>query len=248
MNKIILFLLISIALLACKNQKKATEAVVNTEAIYSLKDAFGFQSDAMKSYNTDPKSAAVSFSKAAIAYIQNGYNKDAGICYGNLAHIYEEQFNNIDSALIISKLCLEYAIKANDTLNTGHGYRYTGYLNGMKNNLDEGVTQIEKSKPFYTLRNNKDAIAVADYDLARIYTHAKQYDKAIKSFNASTDHFKNKMNLQRIFNNNLFALKMYKESGNKAAYEVVKSENENLIQTGKISDAQKALYQKALSN
>lgn len=232
-------------LFACNN-KKIAEEVKPKAHIYSLRDAFNLQGEAMKAFNTDPKVAADRFLRAATAYIQNGYNKDAGICYGNAAHLYEEQFNKIDSAFLLSKLGLEYAIKANDTLNTGHGYRYTGYLMGMKNSIDEGVAQIQKSKPFYALRNNKDAIAVADYDIARVYFMGKQYDKAMKSFNASTDHFKNKMDVQRIFNNNLFALKMYKTTGNKAAYDAAKLENDNMIQSGGISETLKIKYYEAL--
>jgi tetratricopeptide (TPR) repeat protein len=246
MHKIfILFFLALSMCLACNNQKKAAD-VKQQGHIYSLRDAFDFQGEAMKAYNTNPKMASDRFLRAATAYVQNGYNKDAAICYGNAAHLYEEYLNNIDSAFLLSKLGLDYAIKANDTLNTGHGYRYTGYLMGVKNNTAEGIAQIEKSKPFYTLRNNKDAIAVADYDIARVYFMGKQYEKAIKNFNQSTNHFKNKMDVQRIFNNNLFALKMYKTIGNTQAYNATKLENDNLILSGKISEALKIMYDKTL--
>ncbi len=246
MSKIFILIFLAISLcFACNNQRKASDVKAKAH-IYSLRDAFDFQGEAMKAYNTDTRKASDRFLRAATAYIQNGYNKDAGICYGNAAHLYEEHFNNIDSAFLLSKLGLEYAIKANDTLNTGHGYRYSGYLMGVKNRIEEGITQIEKSKPFYALRNNKDAIAVADYDLARVYFMGKQYEKAMISFNKSTNHFKNKTDLQRIFNNNLFGLKMYKATGNKEAYEAVRFENENLIQSGKISEPLKAMYYEAI--
>ncbi len=223
MNKLIFVLPLWVVFsFGCTNRKKVADVTTN-EHIYSLRDAFDLQGEAMKTFNTDPKTAADRFLRAAKAYTQNGYNKDAGICYGNAAHLYEENFNNVDSAFILSKLGLDYAIKANDTLNTGHGYRYSGYLMGLKNRIEEGVTQIEKSKPFYILRKNKDAIAVADYDIARVYFAGKEYDKAIKYINASTAHFKNKMDVQRIFNNNLFALNLYKTISDKAAYDNAKS-------------------------
>ncbi len=242
MYKILLGFVIIFAL-SCKNQKQATAALPkNNEPIYSLNDAFDFQGLAMKQFNAEPRNAMHNFIKAATAYIQNGKKKDAGICYGNAAHLYEEQLNNLDSAFMLSKLSLDYAIQSNDTLNTGHGYRYTGVLMGMKNMTDEGIQQIEKSIPYYKLRRNNDAIAVAQCDMARVYFLGKKYDKASEALKNSTEYFKSKTNLQRIFNNNLLALELFKASGNKAGFDNAKFENENLIQSGKISEILKSKF------
>lgn len=229
---VLIFLLAFFAHTSCK--KKVNLPPADNGPIYSLHDAFDFQKVAMAKFNTEPRIAADFFLKAATAYLQNAKRKDVGLCLSNASYLYEEQFNDLDSALILAKSGLEHSLHAKDTLSIGHGYRYVGYLMGKHGQLEEGLATMDKSIPYYEFRKAKDAIAVVDYDKARIYHHNKQYENADKYLKLSTDYFKTNYKLQRIFNNNLFGLKLYKDSGNKAQYEVVKKENESLIQSGKI--------------
>ncbi|HMS98294.1 MAG TPA: hypothetical protein PKA12_06085 [Saprospiraceae bacterium] len=212
------------------------------EAIYSQYDAFDFQAEGMKTFNTEPEKSKNAFLKAAKAYLQNKMQKDAGICLGNVAHLYEEQFQKPDSALLLSQQSLDYALASNDTLNTSHGYRYTGYLTGILGKVDEGIDLIKKSYPYYEMMRNKDGIYVSMYDMARVYGENGRYEEATEVLNESTNHFKTKTNLQRIFNNNVYALKMYHATSNKKEFERVRQENESLIQTGKINPTLQQKY------
>jgi tetratricopeptide (TPR) repeat protein len=239
-------LLLTLSIVACKKNQAQVENKNSSAPIYSFQDATKFQGEAMSVYNTNADMAARLFLKAAEAYIQNGYKKDAGICFSNAAHLYEESFNKLDSALLISKKGLEYSIMANDTANVGHGHRYTGFLLGMNGKVKEGIAEIEKSYAFYNLRNNKDAVAVADYDMARVYFQGGFYKEAVKALTKSSDHFKAKMNLQRLFLNNIFAITLAKKSGDTNLLSQAKLENDNLINSGKISNILKSKYQEAL--
>jgi hypothetical protein len=230
-----LFLFIS-----CK--KNIPTSPPEKEAIFSQYDAFDFQAEGMNTFNTEPEKSKTAFLKAAKAYLQNKMPKDAGICLGNVAHLYEERFQNLDSALLLSKQSLDYALASNDTLNTSHGYRYTGFLMGVMGKVDEGIDLIKKSYPYYEMMRNKDGIYVSLYDMARVYGENGKNDEAIAALNESTNHFKTKTNLQRIFNNNVYALKLYHATSNKTEYERVRSENESLIQTGKINPALQQKY------
>lgn len=244
------FLIVFIALIALTECKK--QPIIETKdkgPIYSMQQAFDFQYEAMEYFNKDARRAANAFLKAAEAYKQNGMKKDVGICLSNVAHLYEEQFANIDSALLLAQQGLDYSIEANDTLNKGHGYRYTGFLIGIStNDVTEAKNRIEKSKEFYALRYFDDAIAVADYDLARVYYKQKQYDLSHQKLMESTQHFKEKKVVQRIFNNNLFGLRLYKESGNTKMYNQVKSENELLSTNDKISEQLKQKFQEIINS
>lgn len=243
-----LFILASLFIfISCKKTVEKTIVQNPNEPIYSLQDGFDFQALAVNLFNKEPRKSADAFLKATSAFLQNNRVKDAGVCLGNAAHLYEEYFDNLDSALMLSKQGLEYSLKANDTFNIGHGHRYTGYLMGMTGKMDEGVAEIEKSKPKYVLRNNKDAIAVADYDIARVYSKGGLYDKADLALTKSSEFFKEKMNLQRLFNNNIFGLELYKLSGNTKKYEMVKAENDQMIANGKISETLIDKYKKALN-
>ncbi|MBK8700193.1 MAG: hypothetical protein IPN29_11945 [Saprospiraceae bacterium] len=210
--------------------------------IYSLKEGYEFQQVGMDSFNTNARLSSMSLQKAAVAFLQNKNPKDAGVCLSTAAHLYEEKFSDIDSALLLSRQALNYALESNDTLNTGHSYRYSGFLTGMAGNLGEGLSLIEKSIPYYMMMNEKDGIAVAKYDMARILGHNKQYAQSKEKLEESTLHFKSRINLQRIFNNNVYGLKLFKESNNPAEYERVKTENEYLIQSGKISPVLQKKY------
>lgn len=246
-NSVKFFLGLSLFFISsCKKNIPASPPV--KEAIYSRYDAFDFQAEGMKTFNTQPEQSKVAFLKAAQAYTQNKMPKDAGICLGNVAHLYEEQFQKLDSALLLSKQSLEYALESNDTLNTSHGYRYTGYLTGISGKMEEGIDLIKKSYPYYEMMRNKDGIYVSMYDIARVYGENGKYTEAIAVLNESTNHFKTKTNLQRIFNNNVYALKLYHATSNKAGYESVRLENESLIQTGKINPALQQKYIDMLNN
>ena len=246
MTRFFLFLLSVFMFIECKKPPTSEEKI--KEPIYSLQEAFDFQYEAMEYFNKDARRSATMFLKAAEAYKQNGMKKDVGICLSNAAHLYEEQFANIDSALLLAQQGLEYSIAANDTLNKGHGYRYTGFLIGISsNNIDEAISRIEKSKEFYSLRSFDDAIAVSDYDLARVYYKQKQYDLSEKLLQKSTNYFKEKQVLQRIFNNNLFGLRLYKESGNAKMYNQVKTENEFLSTNDKISEGLKQKFKEIIN-
>ncbi|MBK7789903.1 MAG: hypothetical protein IPJ54_15275 [Saprospiraceae bacterium] len=226
--------------ISCKKNIPASQP--EKEAIYSQYDAFDFQAEGMKTFNNEPEKSKTAFLKAAKAYLQNKMPKDAGICLGNVAHLYEEQFQKLDSALLLSQQSLDYALAANDTLNTSHGYRYTGYLTGILGKVDEGIALIKKSYPYYEMMRNKDGIYVSMYDIARVYGENGRYTEATAVLNESTNHFKTKTNLQRIFNNNVYALKMYHASSNKSEFERVRLENESLIQTGKINPTLQQKY------
>lgn len=227
-------------LFACK--KNIPDASAKKEAIYSQYDAFDFQAEGMKYFNTEPEKAAPAFLKAAQAYLQNKMEKDAGICLGNVAHLYEERFQKPDSALILSQKSLEYALATNDTLNTAHGYRYTGFLTGILGNADAGIELIKKAFPYYEMMHNKDGLAVAQYDMARVYGENERWSESLASLNASTAYFKEKTNLQRVFNNNVYAMKIFKSSNNTGEYTRVVNENEYLIKTGKINPTLQQKY------
>lgn len=246
MSRFLIFFIALVTLSECKKQP-----IVETKdkgPIYSMQQAFDFQYEAMEYFNKDARRAANAFLKAAEAYKQNGMKKDVGICLSNAAHLYEEQFANVDSALLLAQQGLDYSIEANDTLNKGHGYRYTGFLIGISsNNLTEAKNRIEKSKEFYALRYFDDAIAVADYDLARVYYKQKLYDLSEQKLKESTEHFKEKKVLQRIFNNNLFGLRLYQDSGNTKMYNQVKAENEFLSTNEKINDQLRQKFQEIIN-
>ena len=98
------------------------------------------------------------------------------------------------------------------------------------------------------MRYFDDAIAVADYDLARVYYKQKQYDLSGQKLMESTQLFKDKKVVQRIYNNNLFGLRLYKESGNTKMYNQVKSENELLSTNDKISEQLKQKFQEIIND
>lgn len=227
-------------LFSCK--KNIAPAPTSTEAIYSQYDAFDFQAEGMNLFNTQPEKAAPALLKASEAYLQNKMPKDAGICLGLVAHLYEEKFQKPDSALILSQKALDYALKSNDTLNTGHSYTYTGFLTGIQGNPEKGIELIQKSFPYYELMRNKDGKAAARYDMARVYGENGRWAESLSALNESTAHFKEKTNLQRVFNNNVYALKIFKSTGNTSAYKMVVDENEYLIKTGKINPVLQQKY------
>ena len=227
-------------LFSCK--KNIATAPTPKDAIYSQYDAFDLQAEGMNLFNTQPEKAAPAFLKAAEAYLQNKMPKDAGICLGLVAHLYQEKFQKPDSALILSQKALDYALQSNDTLNTGHSYSYTGFLTGILGNPDKGIELINKSFPYYEMMRNKDGQAAARYDMARVYGENGKWAEAMSALNESTAHFKEKTNLQRVFNNNVYAMKIFKSTNNSSEYKRVVDENEYLIKTGKINPVLQQKY------
>jgi len=218
-----LFLLI-IAAFACNEpiDKKVSEPKMSQEEVETLEKK-GFEL-----FQNEPAKANTVFQKVALEYEQLGNFKKAGITNLNIANIYDERLNKLDSALIFSKKSLAIWQSQNDTLQMANLHKYIGLLHGKLGSFEKAKSAINEALSLYEEVGFEQGIAVSQINLADVYFRADKFHESEKYLKIANAFWESKGDKGRIFANNLLGIELYQKMGDKEKLEAVIQENQKI--------------------
>lgn len=178
-----------------------------------------------KLFQENPQKAIPIFQEVAIAYQDVGNYKKAGITNLNIANIYDEHSNRIDSALIYAEKSLRIWTEHNDSLQIANLYKYIGLLKGKIGKFDEATTAIQEAIKIYQAKAFEQGIAVSEFDLADVYFRAKKYEESERLFAKSKAFWVTQNNQDRVYTNNILGIRLFEQTAKPTAVKQLIEEN-----------------------
>jgi tetratricopeptide (TPR) repeat protein len=195
-----------------------------------------------ESYQDSPIKSIQLFKEVAMEYEKTENYKKAGFTNLNIANIYDEYIENIDSALVYSKKALKIWKTQNDTLQMANLYKYIGLLKGKSDEIDEAKSDIQQAIMMYQKVGFEQGVAVSEFNLADVNFRNKDYEGSMDHLNNSTDFWKKKKDYTRIYTNNILGIRIYSATNNHKRVEALIEENIVIEQKTNINDFAKNMF------
>jgi len=233
-----IWMIVLFGVISCNSDStnKTTEQVIEVKSVEEL-EKIGF-----KTFQKSPQKAIPIFRQVAIKYEKQQHLKKAGLTNLNIANLYDEYSNEIDSALIYSNKSLNIWERQKDTLQIANLYKYIGLLKGKKGNFKEAKFSILAAIKLYKEKGFEQGVAVSQFNLADLYFRAKEFKESELLLNKSIAFWKNNEDYSRVFTNNILGIKLYNEIGNKPKVQQLIEENRTIKKENKLNDFIKAKF------
>jgi len=225
----IILIVVSISCNSDSNNKKSEE-ITDLNSIEKL-EKNGFQI-----FQESPQKAISIFKQVAINYEKQKNLKKAGLVNLNIANIYDEYSNEIDSALIYSNKSLKIWERQDDTLQIANLYKYIGLLKGKRGEFKEAKLSILKAIKLYTEKEFEQGVAVSEFNLADLYFREKEFKECELLLNKSIEFWKKNGDYNRVFTNNILGIKLYSKIGNDSKVQKLIKENIEIRKENKLND------------
>ena len=196
-------------------------------------------------YQKDFKKAIQYYDTAAL-YYNKCKDKFESNCYLNIAGVYDEQLGlNLPAIQYLNK-SLKIAEIYKDTLQQATVLKYLGALKGKEKDFKQGKFDIKRAIDLFNFKDFKRGVAVCYYDLAIVYYYENNFDSCIISLNTSKDIQRRFNSIDRIFGINNYLLKVYLAKHDLNNFDIVKKENEAIVNDEKVYDFDRISYFKTL--
>jgi len=175
-------------------------------------------------YNTNPEKCIELLDSAAKLYRLLNEKRQQAFSYQNIAFAYNENLDNVDSAIVYIEKAVPIWIEIQDTSNQANILKYLGMLQGKKGEYSNGINTIRKAIALFDSCNFQSGIAVSYFDLALLYDNANQIDSTIYYLNRNKAYFETQQDTFRVFlvNNKIFESYLKNENYSSAS-EIYKS-------------------------
>ncbi len=223
MYKYLLFVLLIFGCASESNNNKSENDYNNALSISALQKA------AMKQYMESPVLALPMMEKLAVKYVENNNPKGASETYFNIAKIYDETLDKKDKALFYGQKSLETAVLAKDEKQQANLLMYNGYVKALTGNTKVAKKDIVDSIMKYKALNDEVGLAAAQFNLARVFYIEGALDESAHFLAKSMNHYRSTNNATSIFNNNLFAISLFRKMNNPTKVQEIIDENKSLI-------------------
>jgi len=164
----------------------------------------------------------------------------------NIANIYEEHLNQVDSALLYSKKSLEIWKAEKDSMQIANLYKYIGLLNGKKGQFSAAKSAIQQAITMYQHQGFEQGIAVSEINLADTYFREKAYDKSIVHFNNSKAFWIQKDNKARVYTDNILGIKIFAAMKRATVVDRLIEENRKIAQEMEVNSFSKTKFEKLI--
>lgn len=178
-------------------------------------------------FRESPEVAINIFKQVAKRHGVHKNYKSAGIANLNIANIFDEYLNELDSALVYSDRALEIWKKQDDTLQMANLYKYIGLLQGRIGEFVKAKSNLQEAIMMYREVGFEKGVAVSEINLADVYFENGYLAESDSLFLKSTKFWKESGDLGRVFTNNILGIRIYNRIG--AKNEVNKLIGENRI-------------------
>jgi len=220
----------------------------NKEQLIEVKSVEELEKDGFEMLKDFPQKAIPIFKQVAISYENQNNLKKAGQTNLNIASIYDEHSNKLDSALIYSNKSLEIWKRKNDTLQIANLYKYVGLLNGKAEKFEEAKSFISQAIKLYQDKGFEQGIAVSEFNLADVYFREKKFQESELLFNKATEFWRRKGSFSRVFTNNILGIRIYENLGKKNAVQQLINENIEIKNQNKLNGYIKNKFDELISN
>jgi tetratricopeptide (TPR) repeat protein len=228
----IIVVLISLGLLSCKQKDADTslESKSSAEQIREDQTMTAEQLEAVgyKQYNSDHQAAINAFRKAASLYEDKNEFKSAAKMHTNVCNLYRDALDNKNAAVDSGLKAIELWRKENDLLQIANLLKDVGLMQAETFQHKKAFRSLNEAATIFYRQNNKDALAIVDHNRAVTYLLIENYKKAESSLMKAQKHWKEKSTINRIFNNNILAIKIYKASNQLDKMQAIIEECENM--------------------
>jgi len=232
------FILIIGLLISCNNSKQPNGHSDKANKI----DIEKLEKEAFEKYQESPIAALPIFKQVANEYERLENYKKAGFTNLNIANIYDEHKNQVDSALLFSQKSLEIWEAQNDSLQIANLFKYIGFLKGRKGQFEEAKTDIHNAIKMYQELEFDQGTAVSEINLADVYYRQKDYDNSLRLFHKSTEYWNKTNDLSRVYTNNILGIKIYHALHDSKKTQQLIEENESIEQQIQINEYMKMKF------
>ncbi len=242
--KRMLWVISIVSLIACRDNTEKEQKKVITDNI-SVKE---LEKKGVELFQNAPEEAVMIFKKLAVEYRQLKNFEKQGIVNLNIANIYDEHLNQLDSALVFSQKSLSIWKENNDSLQMANLYKYIGLLKGRAGDFTEAKSAIEKAVELYTKKNFDQGRVVSEFNLADIYFREGNFRESESLWIKSKEFWSSKNNKYRIFTSNLLGIQLYDKMGSKDQVQSLIKENRAIAAEIKIDSHLENRFEKLVGN
>ena len=242
MKRQVIHLLIIGILFSCNSNSDTKQAPAeifspNTEEL----EQSGFDT-----YQRSPKEALPIFKQVALEYEESENLKMTGITNLNIANIYDEHVDQIDSALIYAERSLHIWSTMRDSMQMANLFKYIGLLKGKRGQFAEAKSSIRTAIRTYNGLGFEQGIAVSEINLAKTYFREKEYEKSMRYFESSKQFWLQKNEVNRVYTDNIVGIEIHAAMKNDEKVESLIKENHKIEEQTKINNFARAKFIKLL--
>ncbi len=228
---------------SCDSTSNTKNTTIKTDKI----DIETLEKEGFEVYRNSPKKAIPIFIKLASEYEKlNDLNK-AGFTNLNIANIYDEHLNQVDSALIFSEKSLGIWRSKNDSMQMANLYKYIGLLKGKKGQFEEAKYAIQKAIKIYKDQDFHQGVAISKINLADVYFRKKEFEKSIVYFKKSKEFWLQKNDKGRVYTDNILGIKIFAAMKKDEQVERLIKENRKIEEESNINEFAKSKFDELIN-
>lgn len=187
-------------LLALTVQGQTTDPATNADSLVRQSVPF---------YQTDPQKFIRMQDSAALLFEKAGNRIWQALSYQNIAFVYEEKLNNIDSAICHVQLAIPIWTGLHENKGLANILKYQGMLYGKQGRFGEAKKNISQAIELFRKEGLETGVAVAYYDLGLVYENEHKTDSCIYYINKNRAYFSQVADTFRVFNANNKLFEIY---------------------------------------
>lgn len=236
-NLFITILLLGLMLSCSSTSENKSDPTVISEVSIEALEKTGFEK-----YQESPTTTLAIFKRVAIEYEKAENFEKAGFTNLNIANIFDEHLNQIDSALIFSEKSLSIWEAKKDSMQIANLLKYIGLLKGRTGQFEEAKSTIQRAIKLYQDQGFEQGIAVSEINLANVYLQEQDYESSEKYFRQSKRFWLNTNNRSRVYTDNILGIKIYHAVNNDNMIQGLIEENRNIEQEIKVNEFMKTKF------
>ncbi len=209
------------ATLPAKNTEN--KVVINPNMTTKELETIGY-----KNYNNNHQVAIDAFRQAVSIHESNEDHKSAAVLYTNISNLYRDGLKNKNAAVDYGLKALSHWKKEKDFLQQANLLKDLGLLQAETFQFRQAYRSLNEALIIFGRQNNYDGIAITEHNIATTNYIAERYDAAEQHLLLAKEHWVKKNNPQKVFNNNILAIKIYKDSDQLDKLDAIIEESENI--------------------
>lgn len=238
-----LYFILLISLFSCKGESPsslpAEQKPNSREKINEIKTTTALM------LKNDPRAALKSYEQI-ISLDSMGGTKESALAYSNLSNLYDDKFNNLDSAILYANRSLKIWENLKDTSNITRTMNYAATLFMKRGDHDLAEKFYLQAIHLYNQTNFEPGIALTQLNLAKCLSANGENEKAEHKYLAATEFWRSNEHFSKLFTANLFGIQLMNDMRNKKALRSLIKENKKIAKDQKLNAFQQNEFRKIL--
>ncbi len=233
---------IIVAFNSCKEKARLERQSMSKDEVEDLeKEAFAL-------FQKDPRSALPAFKKILEGFQQLDQNVKVARANLNIANIYDEHLNQIDSAQVYAQASLSIWKQENDSMQVANLLKYVGLLYGKAGQFKQAELNMKRAIRMYTSLGFEEGIAVSKHNLADVYLRKGNLHQSLSILKESTSFWRAQGNQGRVYSNNILEIEIQNLLGENDSVQALLSENNVISKETELDDLIVSRYEQMIKN